>query len=174
MATRKLTRGRPCGRKRGIAVDRLGLPWAVAVTSANTSDNEAGKLVVDRLRGKVPWLEVIAADHGYKVNFIEHVEQECGWRVEIAQKPESGQGFVPEKNGTGRPALAGRTGPPVRQFRLAQFPVTLIPGRGENRRKFGGHASNRLHVYLTQQISHTKFPNILLGLGPRGGPDWNG
>lgn len=86
------------GRKRNIAVDRLGLPWSIAVTSANTSDNEAGKLVVDRLRGKVPRLAVVAADHGYKVSFVEYVESECGWRVEIAQKPESGQGFVPEKN----------------------------------------------------------------------------
>lgn len=54
------------GRKRSIAVDRLGLPWALAVTGANVSDNEAGRLVVDRLKGKVPRLEVIAADHGYK------------------------------------------------------------------------------------------------------------
>ena len=38
------------GRKRSIAVDRLGLPWSLAVTSANTSDNEAGRLVIDRLR----------------------------------------------------------------------------------------------------------------------------
>ncbi len=67
------------------------------MTAANTSDNEAGRLVVNRLRGKLPRLEVIAADHGYKVSFIEHVEQ-CGWKVEIAQKPESGRGFVPEKN----------------------------------------------------------------------------
>lgn len=86
------------GRKRSIAVDRLGLPWSLAVTSANTSDNEAGKLVVDRLRGKVPRLEVVAADHGYKVSFIEHVEREHGWKVEIVQKPESSRGFVPEKN----------------------------------------------------------------------------
>lgn len=86
------------GRKRSIAVDRLGLPWAVAVTGANVSDNEAGRLVVDRLKGKVPRLEVIAADHGYKLSFIEHVEQEHGWRVEIAQNPESGRGFVPQKN----------------------------------------------------------------------------
>ena len=72
------------GRKRSIAVDRLGLLWSLAVTSANTSDNEAGKLVVDRLRGKVPRLEVIAADHGYKVSFIEHVEGQHDWKVEIA------------------------------------------------------------------------------------------
>ena len=86
------------GRKRSIAVDRLGLPWSLAVTGANVSDNEAGRLVVDRLKGKVPRLRVIAADHGYKVSFIEHVQSGYGWRVEIAQKPESSQGFVPEKN----------------------------------------------------------------------------
>ena len=86
------------GRKRSIAVDRLGLPWSIAVTAANVSDTEAGRLVVDRLQGKVPRLEVIAADHGYKVSFIEHVERQYGWKVEIVQKPESGRDFVPEKN----------------------------------------------------------------------------
>lgn len=86
------------GRKRSIAVDRLGLPWSLAVTSADTSDNEAGRLVIERLKGKVPRLKVIAADHGYKVSFIQHVEKEYGWRVEIVQKPESSAGFVPEKN----------------------------------------------------------------------------
>ena len=86
------------GRKRSIAVDGLGLPWAMAVTAANISDNQAGRLVVERLKGKVPRLKVIAADHGYKVSFIEYVENDYGWRVEIAQKPESARGFVPEKN----------------------------------------------------------------------------
>lgn len=85
------------GRKRSMAVDRLGLPWSLAVTAANTSDNEAGRLVVDCLKGKVPRLKVITADHGYKVSFVEYVK-DMGWQVEIAQKPESGQGFVPEKN----------------------------------------------------------------------------
>ena len=72
------------GRKRSIAVDRLGLPWSIAVTAAKVSDTEAGRLVVDRLQGKVPRLAVIAADHGYKVSFIEHVERQHGWKVEIA------------------------------------------------------------------------------------------
>ena len=62
------------------------------------SDNEAGRSVVDRLKGKVPRLAVIAANHGYKVSFIVHVEREYNWRVEIAQKPESGRGFVVEKS----------------------------------------------------------------------------
>ena len=72
------------GRKRSIAVDRLGLPWSLAVTSANTSDNEAGRLVIDRLSGKVPRLTLIAADHGYKVSFIAQVEA-AGYRREIAR-----------------------------------------------------------------------------------------
>lgn len=80
------------GRKRSIAVDRLGLPWS------NVWDNEAGRLVVDRLKGKVPRLDVIAADHGYKASFIEHVQTSYGWQLAIAQKPESARGFVPEKN----------------------------------------------------------------------------
>ena len=33
------------GRKRSIVVDRLGLPWSIAVSAANVSDNEAGRLV---------------------------------------------------------------------------------------------------------------------------------
>ncbi len=85
------------GGKRSMAVDRLGLPWALAVTSANTSDNEAGKLVVDRLKGKVPRLKVIAADQGYKVSFSEYAKQK-DWQVEIAQKPESAKGFIPQKD----------------------------------------------------------------------------
>ena len=86
------------GRKRHIAVDTLGLPWAMVVTAANVSDTAAGCQLVDRLHGKVPRLEKIAADHGYRSTFIEHVEGRYGWEVEIRQKPESAKGFVPEKN----------------------------------------------------------------------------
>lgn len=96
------------GRKRNIAVDRLGLSWSIVVTSANTSDTEAGKRVVDQLRGKVPRLEVIAADQGYKLSFIEHVEGKHGWKVEIAQKPESTRALYRKRTaGQWNVALAG-------------------------------------------------------------------
>ena len=77
--------------------------------------------MVDRLRGKVPRLEVIAADHGYKVSFIEHVETQHGWRVEIAQKPESGRGFVPEKNRWMVERSFGCGSPPGLNFRRRLF-----------------------------------------------------
>lgn len=86
------------GRKRHLAVDTLGLPWAVLVTAANVSDTAAGCQLVDRLKGQVPRMKKIAADHGYRTSFTEHVQKEFGWVVEIAQKPESTKGFVPEKN----------------------------------------------------------------------------
>ncbi len=86
------------GRKRTILVDTLGIPWAVKVTSAGLSDNQAGIQALETLKGKVPRLQKIIADHGYKTTFIEHADKEYGWKIEIAQKPESVQGFVPQKN----------------------------------------------------------------------------
>lgn len=73
------------------------------------------------------------------VSFIEHVEQKHGWRVEIAQKPESGRGFVPEKNRW--PVERSRIGGPIW---LAQFQETIISRGRQNRRKFGGYVTDWL------------------------------
>ena len=86
------------GRKRTILVDKLGLPLAIKVTAANISDNQAGILAINLLKGKVNRLIKIAADNGYKNTFCQYVEDTYNWEVEIAQKPESSTGFIPEKN----------------------------------------------------------------------------
>ena len=86
------------GRKRTILVDTLGLPWSIKVTAANISDNQAGILAVDLLQSKVPRLEKITADMGYKNTFLEHINSKYVCEVEIAQKPESIKGFIPQKN----------------------------------------------------------------------------
>jgi putative transposase len=86
------------GRKRTIVVDTLGLPFSIKVTAAHISDNQAGIMAVDLLKGKVPNLQKITADQGYKNAFKDHVKTNYNWEVEIAQKPESAQGFVPQKN----------------------------------------------------------------------------
>ena len=54
--------------------------------------------MVDRLRDKVPRMQKIAADHGYKESFIEHVAEQTDWEVELVQRPKSTKGFVPKKN----------------------------------------------------------------------------
>ena len=50
------------------------------------------------MQGKVPRLEKIAADKGYKNTFVEQTLLRYGCKVEIAQKPASSKGFIPEKN----------------------------------------------------------------------------
>ena len=86
------------GRKRTILVDTLGLPFSIKVTAANISDNQAGILAVNLLKGKVPRLQKVTADMGYKNTFQEYIELNYKWEVEIAQKPESTKGFIPQKN----------------------------------------------------------------------------
>ncbi len=86
------------GRKRTILVDTLGLPWAIKITAANISDNQAGILATNLLQDKVPRLQKITADMGYKNTFVNYVNTEYRLEVEIAQKPESKEGFVPQKN----------------------------------------------------------------------------
>jgi transposase len=98
------------GLKRHLAVDTLGLPWALTVTAANISDTAAGCELIDQLRGKVPRLAKITADHGYKPTFSNYGNQQ-GWLVEIVQRPESSQGFIQEKN----------RWPVERSFALAEF-----------------------------------------------------
>jgi putative transposase len=83
------------GRKRELIVDTEGLIWSVYVHSAGESDNEGGKITVQRLQGKMPRLQKILADAGYKKTFIDWVKDEFKIIVEIAQKPEGSKGFIP-------------------------------------------------------------------------------
>ncbi|HEY2068490.1 MAG TPA: IS5 family transposase [Rhizomicrobium sp.] len=54
------------GRKRHIAVDVLGLPLALAVTSANTHDKVGGKKVIERVKRWIPkGVKKVYADGGY-------------------------------------------------------------------------------------------------------------
>ncbi|QHT65295.1 IS5 family transposase [Rhodocytophaga rosea] len=83
------------GRKRHIAVDCLGIPWAIHITAANIADATAGYELGCKLKGKSSRLHTLKADNGYKDTFVEEVKREYGWRVEIVQKPETVKGFVP-------------------------------------------------------------------------------
>ena len=86
------------GRKRNIAVDTLGLPIAVHVSSANTHDGEAGIELLWQIDEFSKRMKIIRADKAYGGYF-----KECAsyykWDVEISQKPENEKGFVPQ---TGR------------------------------------------------------------------------
>jgi transposase len=83
------------GRKRHLAVDGLGIPWAVHVTAANVADTTAGYELAAKLQGKSSRLSTLKADNGYNDTFVEDIQRQYGWKVEIVQKPESVKGFVP-------------------------------------------------------------------------------
>ena len=85
------------GRKRHLAVDSLGLAIAISVTSAQVHDGKGGYELLWQLEESSDRLSVICADLAYRGEFSDVVENIYKWKMEIAQKPESKQGFVPQK-----------------------------------------------------------------------------
>ena len=86
------------GRKRHLAVDALGLPLALHVSAANEPDGQQGIELLWQLEKASDHLQLIRADQAYQGYFVECADY-YNWKVEITQKPESQQGFIPQ---TGR------------------------------------------------------------------------
>lgn len=86
------------GRKRHIAVDALGLPLAVVVTSAAVDDGAAAPRVFAQLRRRdYPRLEVVWADgkyHNYALYEWREQRPDLPWRLEIVSRPPGTKGFV--------------------------------------------------------------------------------
>jgi len=53
------------GRKIHALVNSEGLPMRVVVHSAAIQDRDGARLVLDKIRRRFPWLELIWADGGY-------------------------------------------------------------------------------------------------------------
>ncbi len=109
------------GRKRTIltvrrAVDTLDIPWAVKVTSAGLSDNQAGIQALEALKGKVPRLQKIIGDHGYKTTFIEHADKEYGWKIEPGRRSDCTKTRISAGLRASEESLAGRE-----VLRMAKF-----------------------------------------------------
>ena len=82
------------GRKRHLLVDTGGLLLARRVHPADVSDREGAKELLAPLAGRLPRLELIWTDGGYKGQFEGWVAAELGWRVEVVQHPDAGLRFV--------------------------------------------------------------------------------
>ena len=54
------------GRKIHALVDTEGLPMRVVAHSAAIQDRDGAGLVLDKIRTRFPWLELIWADGGYQ------------------------------------------------------------------------------------------------------------
>ena len=82
------------GRKRHIVVDTLGLLVAVVVHPAASQDRDGAKLVLPKLRGRVPRLRVIWADAGYAGRLVAWVQSRTGWELAIVRRPRGSQRFA--------------------------------------------------------------------------------
>ena len=83
------------GRKSHALVDTEGLPLRVVVHSAAIQDRDGSALVLDRIRQRFNWLELVWADGGYNARQVEHaVAAQPPLRVEIVKRPDDSAGFI--------------------------------------------------------------------------------
>ena len=75
------------GRKRHIVVDTLGLPLAVMVHPADIQDRDGARLVLAKLLGRFPRLQLIWADGAYGGKLVEWAQTVGGWTLELVRRP---------------------------------------------------------------------------------------
>ncbi|MBX3321296.1 MAG: IS5 family transposase [Pirellulales bacterium] len=82
------------GRKRHIAVDTLGLIWAVVVHGAYWQDQEGGHFVIHALR-RLTRLKVVFGDSAYgREGLPAWVQETFGWVLQTVLRPVKAKGFV--------------------------------------------------------------------------------
>jgi len=83
------------GRKIHALVDSEGLPMRVVVHSAAIQDRDGAGLVLDKIRRRFPWLELIWADGGYSAWQVDAaVAKVPPLRLEIVKRSDDTKGFV--------------------------------------------------------------------------------
>lgn len=118
------------GRKRGLAVDVIGLIIAVVVASAGLHDNVFGTRLLDKVAAKTPTVTTALVDQGFKSSVVEHGAG-LGITVEIVQRNPDQTGFVPQ---------------PIR-WRVEQTNGTLLLQRRLVREYEVNEASSESRVY---------------------------
>jgi transposase len=82
------------GRKRGLAVDALGLIIAVVVMAASATDNQIGVRLLDRVVAHAPTVSKAWVDAGFKDDVAIHGTLH-GIDVEQVKRSDKKAGFVP-------------------------------------------------------------------------------
>jgi transposase len=83
------------GRKLHALVDAAGFPMRVIVHSAGLQDRDGAALVLDKIRQRFNWLELVWADGGYNARQVtEAVATQPSLRIEIVKRSDDMKGFV--------------------------------------------------------------------------------
>ncbi|MFJ8153471.1 transposase [Streptomyces sp. NPDC094468] len=83
------------GRKRGLAVDVLGLVIAVVVLAASAHDNAASIALLDKIAADSDTVQKALVDQGFKVAVADHGKK-VGIDVEVVERNPATSGFVPQ------------------------------------------------------------------------------
>ena len=84
----------PC-RKRGLAVDVLGLVIAVVVLAASAHENTAGTALLDQVAASTPTVTTALVDQGFKNSVVAHGAA-VGIDVQVVERNPAAKGFVPQ------------------------------------------------------------------------------
>ena len=80
------------GRKRHIVVDTTGLLLAVVIHAADIQDRDGARLVLAKLLGRFPRLQVIWADAAYAGRLVAWAWETGGWLLKVVRRrPDSHQ-----------------------------------------------------------------------------------
>ena len=75
-------------------MDFTGVILSLVVTTANVQDRDGAKLVLDRVKGRLPRMRAIFADGGYAGDLIRWVKGNCRWVLQTVLRPVGSTGFV--------------------------------------------------------------------------------
>ena len=83
------------GCKLHALVDTEGFPLRVVVHSAGIQDRDGAALVLDKIRQRFNWVELVRADGGYNARQVtEAVASQPSLRIEIVKRSDDVKGFV--------------------------------------------------------------------------------
>jgi len=81
------------GIKRHVVVDVLGLLIGVMVHAGNIQDRDGAKLLILRVKDRLPRVTLIWADGGYQGQLVKWGEDETGWTLEIVKRTDDKSTF---------------------------------------------------------------------------------
>src|SRR5512133_535121 len=82
------------GIKRHLLVDTLGLVLVVLVLTADIQDPAGARLLLTKVKDRLPRLQKIWADGGYTGTLIGWVKEVCHWILEIVKRSDQAKGFA--------------------------------------------------------------------------------
>ena len=74
------------GVKRHVVVDVLGLLIGIVVHAANIQDRDGARILVLRVKDRLPRVKLVWADGGYRGELVRWFEDEAGWTLEIVKR----------------------------------------------------------------------------------------